>query len=235
MTSHAPEHAMPEARTVDLDIQGMTCASCVNRVERKLGKLPGVTASVNLPLETAKVQFPHDISDQTLISTVEAAGYTATLKKPMVPEHGGHEHDEHAGHEHLVPNHLLLRLIISAVFSIPLFVISMIPAAQFPHWGWVAFALATPVVFYGAWPFHKAAAINARHFSSTMDTLVSLGVLAAYLFSAIQLILDPQMTAHTGMAMSEHSLYFETAGWWPPYCCWAAIWNIEPSLRPRTR
>ena len=210
MTSHAPEHALPEVRTVDLDIQGMTCASCVNRVERKLGKLPGVTASVNLPLETAKVQVPRDVSDETLINTVEAAGYTATLKKPAVHEH--EEHGEHAGHEHLVPNHLLLRLIISAVFSIPLFVISMIPAAQFPHWGWVAFALATPVVFYGAWPFHKAAAINARHLSSTMDTLVSLGVLAAYLFSAIQLILDPQMTAHTGMAMSEHALYFETAG-----------------------
>ena len=212
MTSHAPEHALPEARTVNLDIQGMTCASCVNRVERKLGKLPGVTASVNLPLETAKVQVPHDISDQTLISTVEAAGYTATLKKPIVPEHDEHGHDEHGGHQHLVPSHLFLRLVISALFTIPLFVISMIPAAQFPHWGWVAFALATPVVFYGAWPFHKAAAINARHFSSTMDTLVSLGVLAAYLFSAIQLILDPQMTAHTGMAMSEHALYFETAG-----------------------
>ncbi|WP_334122420.1 heavy metal translocating P-type ATPase [Glutamicibacter sp.] len=210
MSSHAPEQAQPEVRTVDLDIQGMTCASCVNRVERKLGKLPGVTASVNLPLETAKVQVPQGVSDETLISTVEAAGYTATLKKPAVPEHG--EHDEHSGHEHLVPNHLLLRLIVSAVFTIPLFVISMIPVAQFPHWGWVAFALATPVVFYGAWPFHKAAAINARHFSSTMDTLVSLGVLAAYLFSAIQLILDPQMTAHTGMAMTEHALYFETAG-----------------------
>ncbi|WP_345471255.1 heavy metal translocating P-type ATPase [Glutamicibacter ectropisis] len=210
MSSHAPEQAQPEVRTVDLDIQGMTCASCVNRVERKLGKLPGVTASVNLPLETAKVEVPQGVSDETLISTVEAAGYTATLKKPAVPEHG--EHDEHSGHEHLVPNHLLLRLIVSAVFTIPLFVISMIPVAQFPHWGWVAFALATPVVFYGAWPFHKAAAINARHFSSTMDTLVSLGVLAAYLFSAIQLILDPQMTAHTGMAMTEHALYFETAG-----------------------
>lgn len=210
MSSHAPEHTTAQLRTVDLDIQGMTCASCVNRVERKLGKLPGVTASVNLPLETAKVQVPADVSDETLISTVVAAGYSATVKKPAQPEHS--EHDEHSGHEHLVPNHLLRRLIISAVFTIPLFVISMVPAAQFPHWGWVAFALATPVVMYGAWPFHKAAAINARHFSSTMDTLVSLGVLAAYLFSALQLIIDPQMTAHTGMKMSEHALYFETAG-----------------------
>ncbi|MGP9529475.1 heavy metal translocating P-type ATPase [Glutamicibacter sp. AOP5-A2-18] len=212
MSSHAPQKPIAELRTVDLDIQGMTCASCVNRVERKLGKLPGVSALVNLPLETAKVQVPVDVSDETLINTVEAAGYGASVKKPAQPEQHHHEGDEHSGHEHLVPNHLLRRLIISAAFTIPLFVISMVPAAQFPHWGWVAFALATPVVFYGAWPFHKAAAINARHLSSTMDTLVSLGVLAAYLFSATQLVLDPQMTAHVGMSMSEHALYFETAG-----------------------
>ncbi|MGQ3383448.1 heavy metal translocating P-type ATPase [Glutamicibacter sp. TV12E] len=230
MSSHAPEHALPEVRTVDLDIQGMTCASCVNRVERKLGKLPGVTASVNLPLETAKVQVPQDVTNEQLVQTVQAAGYSAKVKAPVHPaahtshEHyGGHEdqqksmphadeHGSHEGHDHLVPSHLLRRLVISAIFTLPLFIISMVPAAQFPQWGWVAFALATPVVFYGAWPFHKAAAINARHFASTMDTLVSLGVLAAYLFSAIQLILDPQMTAHIGMAMSEHALYFETAG-----------------------
>ena len=210
MTSETPTHS-PELRTVDLDIQGMTCASCVGRVERKLGKLPGVTASVNLPLESAKVQVPAGISDDELISTVKAAGYGASLKpEAKAPVH--HEEHEHGGHEHLVPNHLLRRLVVSAVFTIPLFIISMVPAAQFPHWGWLAFALATPVVLYGAWPFHKAAAINARHLASTMDTLVSLGVLAAYLFSSIQLFLDPQMTAHTGMAMSEHQLYFETAG-----------------------
>src|SRR5690606_11992045 len=168
-----------------------------------------------LPLETAKVQVPADISDETLISTVAADGYTASLRRPAKTAHAHHAgpgEEDHGGHEHLVPENLLRRLVISAIFTIPLFVISMIPGAQFPHWGWAAFALATPVVFYGAWPFHKAAAINARHFASTMDTLVSLGVLAAYLFSAIQLILDPQMTAHTGMSMSEHALYFETAG-----------------------
>ncbi|MFJ2316531.1 heavy metal translocating P-type ATPase [Glutamicibacter sp. NPDC087661] len=215
MTSHAPHETIPELRTVDLDIQGMTCASCVNRVERKLGKLPGVSATVNLPLETAKVQVPADVTDEALIDTVQAAGYTASLKHPPKPagsDHQGHGEHDHGGHEHMVPNHLLRRLLVSAIFTIPLFIISMIPAAQFPHWGWVAFALATPVVFYGAWPFHKAAAVNARHLASTMDTLVSLGVLAAYFFSAVQLILDPQLTAHIGMSMSEHALYFETAG-----------------------
>ncbi|WP_456505923.1 heavy metal translocating P-type ATPase [Arthrobacter sp. UYCu723] len=88
----------------------------------------------------------------------------------------------------------------------------MVPAAQFPHWGWVALVLATPVTFWSAWPFHRAAAINARHFASTMDTLVSIGVLAAYFFSLWQLIADPNITAHVGMSMSEHALYFETAG-----------------------
>ena len=214
MTSETHQDHATDLRTVDLDIQGMTCASCVNRVERKLGKLPGVSAVVNLPLESAKVQVPSDVTDDQLISTVEAAGYQANVKAPVhQASHQDHaDHDSTGAHEHLVPNHLLRRLIISAVFTIPLFIISMVPAAQFPHWGWAAFALATPVVLYGAWPFHKAAAVNARHFASTMDTLVSLGVLAAYLFSAVQLFIDPMMTAHTGMKMSEHALYFETAG-----------------------
>lgn len=194
-------------RTVNLDIQGMTCASCVNRVERKLGKLPGVSATVNLPLNSAAVKAPEDISDEKLIDAVQAAGYSANVKQP--PKHD--EHGHHGDHEHLVPDHLLRRLIVSAIFTVPLFIISMVPAAQFSNWGWVALALATPVVFYGAWPFHKAAAVNARHLASTMDTLVSIGVLAAYLFSLFELLRNPQMTAMTGMSMSEHALYFETA------------------------
>ncbi|MFJ2618498.1 heavy metal translocating P-type ATPase [Glutamicibacter sp. NPDC087344] len=227
MTSETGLTEPANHRTVDLEIQGMTCASCVNRVERKLGKLPGVSAVVNLPLESAKVQVPQDITVEQLLDTVKAAGYSASVLPPAHPvrhssghqpgnpepaERPGHSTDSPGEHQHLVPNHLRRRLIISAIFTIPLFAISMVPAAQFPHWGWVAFALATPVVLYGAWPFHKAAAINARHLASTMDTLVSLGVLAAYLFSAVQLILDPLMTAHVGMSMSEHALYFETAG-----------------------
>ena len=204
-----PQH--PTQRTVDLDIQGMTCASCVNRVERKLGKLPGVTASVNLPLENAKVTVPADISDEMLIETVKAAGYQASVRQP---EHGhqGAAPEEPTGTKPTEHGNLRNRVIFSLIFTIPLFVISMIPGAQFPHWGWVAFALSTPVVFYGAWPFHKAAAINARHLTSTMDTLVSLGVLAAYFFSVFELFRDPMMTAHTGGGMHEHTLYFETAG-----------------------
>lgn len=214
-------------RIVELDIQGMTCASCVGRVERKLGKIEGVEALVNLPLESARITVPQDVSDETLISTVESAGYKASLKvdqyaKPSAPTLHDGDQDVFEPPAQLEPipakaapavgADLKKRLIVAAIFTTPLFVISMIPGAQFPHWGWVALVLATPVTFWSAWPFHRAAAINARHFASTMDTLVSIGVLAAYFYSLWQLIADPNITAHTGMSMSEHALYFETAG-----------------------
>ncbi|MGP5726490.1 heavy metal translocating P-type ATPase [Arthrobacter rhombi] len=214
------EQTVAEGRILDLDIQGMSCASCVSRIERKLGKIEGVEASVNLPLESARVTAPASVSDTELLTAVEAAGYGASVRQD--PHHhpdnspqddGGQpgEHVDHLNHggsaEDLRP-----RLIVGAIFTIPLFLISMIPALQFPHWGWVALALATPVTWWSAWPFHRAALASARHFSSTMDTLVSIGVLAAYLFSLWQLLLDPAMTAGTGMGMSDHQLYFETAG-----------------------
>ncbi|MFF5792569.1 heavy metal translocating P-type ATPase [Paeniglutamicibacter sp. NPDC012692] len=221
-------------RIVELDIQGMTCASCVGRVERKLGKIEGVEALVNLPLESARITVPENVSDEQLIATVQSAGYQASLKvdqyasAPATPALHAHAAVEPASgspaanEPHTMPgmNHaadpsrsdLKKRLVVGAIFTVPLFIISMFPGAQFPHWGWVALALATPVVFWSAWPFHRAAAINARHFASTMDTLVSIGVLAAYFFSLWQLIADPNITAHTGMSMSEHALYFETAG-----------------------
>ena len=106
------------------------------------------------------------------------------------------------------------RLTLAAVLSVPVLLISMVPALQFANWGWVVFALSLPVVTWSAWPFHRAAAVNARHFASTMDTLVSIGVTAAFLFSAWQLLADPTLTQHAGMAgmdMTEHSLYFEVA------------------------
>ena len=216
-------------RIVELDIQGMTCASCVGRVERKLGKIEGVQALVNLPLESARVTVPENITDAQLISTIESAGYQANIKVDQYatvtstqatpgsptaatapeesrPALGTNHAAESAGAD------LKKRLIVASIFTLPLFIISMIPGTQFPHWGWVALVLATPVVFWSAWPFHRAAAINARHLASTMDTLVSIGVLAAYFYSLWQLLADPNITAHTGMSMSEHALYFETAG-----------------------
>lgn len=221
MEKHA-ERTATDDRVLDLDIQGMSCASCVSRIERKLGKLEGVEASVNLPLESARVSAPAAVGDAELLAAVEAAGYVARVRQDpkarmadqdeaVDQESGTSGESEHMNHGGSAKD-LSPRLITAAVLSLPLFLISMVPALQFPQWGWVAFALATPVVWWSAWPFHRAAAASARHFSSTMDTLVSIGVLAAYLFSLWQLLLDPAMTADGAMGMSEHQLYFETAG-----------------------
>lgn len=228
----------PAQRVIELDIEGMTCASCVNRVERKLGKLEGVEASVNLPLESAHVTVPATVTDQQIVDTVNATGYKATLRQAPAPhtrpaasdtanspghEHHNHHHDaepmhdEHSGHENHMDHGpsastLRPRLILAAVLTVPVFAISMIPALQFANWGWVVGALALPVVSWAAWPFHRAAAINARHLASTMDTLVSIGVIAAYVYSAWQLFADPRMTEHPGMeSMSGGGLYFEVA------------------------
>jgi Cu+-exporting ATPase len=214
------------SRLVELEIEGMTCASCVNRVERKLGKIEGVHASVNLPLESAQVTVPAGVTDQQLVETVNATGYRARVKaaghtdraEPAVTaEHAGQmDHQDHAGSEdHMAhggtARQLRPRLWVAALLTVPVVVISMVPGAQFPHWGWAALALSAPVVFWAAWPFHRAAAVNARHLASTMDTLVSIGVLAAFLFSAWQLAMDPMMTAQQHSGMAEGALYFETA------------------------
>lgn len=198
---------LPGSRVVELDIEGMTCASCVNRVERKLGKLDGVEASVNLPLESAHVIVPAGITDQQILDTVNATGYTASLRATTTSS----THQDHMAHGGTAAE-LRPRLILAAVLTVPVFLISMVPALQFPNWGWAAGALALPVVSWSAWPFHRAAAVNARHLASTMDTLVSIGVVAAYLFSVWQLALDPGMTEHPAQAgMETGGLYFEVA------------------------
>jgi Cu+-exporting ATPase len=208
------------SRVIELDVEGMTCASCVNRVEKKLAKLEGVEATVNLPLETAHVTVPAGITDEQITEQVASAGYKARIKRVTGEDHdetlaGAVAHHEdnmaHAGKA----SELKPRLLVAAVLAVPVFLISMFPAFQFPNWGWVAGALALPVVSWAAWPFHKAAAINARHFASTMDTLVSLGVIAAYVFSAWQLLADPRLTEHPGMEQmggaGSGGLYFEVA------------------------
>ena len=304
-------------RELELEITGMTCASCVGRIERKLRKLDGVEPAVNLALESASVKVPAGVSDQEVVDTVQRAGYGARITggaqhaepgvrtqtgadagepaassraaapgadsaapashrggtPPVSP--GGAPHGEHpvarsapstpdagagtagttssspvaptsgalrgsrerdegavrseqepAENEHRDPAlettpaqrrmaDLKKRFWVAAAFSVPVFVMSMVPGAQFPHWGWVAALLALPVVTWAAWPFHRATAVNARHLSTTMDTLVSLGVAAAYLFSLGHLLADPGMTAHAhlgaGTDMSGHQLYFESA------------------------
>ncbi|TQJ38959.1 Cu+-exporting ATPase [Arthrobacter sp. SLBN-112] len=203
--SHQELLHQPGTRIVELDIEGMTCASCVNRVEKKLGKLDGVSATVNLPLESAYVTVPEGITDEQLTSTVEAAGYKAHVRQQRTEA-------QRADQSAAIPvSSIRPRLILAAVLTIPVFLVSMIPAFQFPNWGWAAAVLALPVVTWAAWPFHRAAAVNARHLASTMDTLVSLGVAAAYLFSAWQLLADPRMTEHPGMEGMPGGLYFEVA------------------------
>ena len=163
--------------TADLVIGGMTCASCATRVEKKLNKLDGVTATVNLATETARVSFPDGLTVADLIAVVERTGYTAAL--PVPSELGAGQGDSAASRR---------RLLVSLVLAVPVIVLAMVPAAQFPAWQWVSLALATPVATWGAWPFHRAAAVNARHGTATMDTLVSVGVAAAYLWSLYALV-----------------------------------------------
>jgi P-type Cu+ transporter len=159
----------------ELVIGGMTCASCATRIEKKLNKLDGVTATVNLATETASVDFPATITVQDLIAVVEQAGYTAAA--PLRREQDAAPQD--AG--------LRRRLFACLALAIPVIAVSMLAPLRFEGWAWAALALATPVVTWGAWPFHRAAVINARHAAATMDTLVSVGVTAAYLWSAYAL------------------------------------------------
>ncbi|MGW5627516.1 heavy metal translocating P-type ATPase [Streptosporangium sandarakinum] len=160
---------------IELSIGGMTCASCANRIERKLNKLDGVTATVNYATEKAKVTFPEGIDPQQLIATVESAGYTAALPAPPKAESGQEAQEPE---DELRP--LRNRLVTSLVLSVPVIAMAMIPPLQFTNWQWLSLTLAAPVVVYAGWPFHKAAWTNLRHGAATMDTLVSLGTLAAF-------------------------------------------------------
>ena len=169
--------------TIELAIAGMTCASCANRVERKLNKLDGVTASVNYATEKARVQAPEGLDPATLIAQVEAAGYTATLPRPAGAETAADTVADNADAEPDSTRALRERLITSVVLAVPVIAMAMVPALQFTYWQWISLTLAAPVVTWGAWPFHRAAATNLRHGTATMDTLVSLGVLAAFAWS----------------------------------------------------
>jgi len=199
-------------RDVELDITGMTCASCATRIERKLNKLPGVEATVNFATEKARVRTD-DTPDSELIATVQAAGYDAVVPAPPdgAADAAPSRDDELASLRH--------RLIVSAALSLPVAVLSMVPAWQFTNWQWLALMLAAPVAVWGAWPFHRAAAVNLRHGAVTMDTLISVGVLAAFGWSLYALFFGG--AGMPGMRMSlqlfgtpqagGHELYLEVA------------------------
>ena len=201
----------------------MTCASCVGRVERKLRKIPGVDPAVNLPLESARVIVPEGVSDEQIVETINNAGYTAHLKNGPRAGAGTNASASGGGGQHTTPSMkggFTDRIIYAAILGVPIFLISMFPAFQFPNWGWVVAILTAPVAFWCAAPFHRAALINARHGSSTMDTLVSLGVVVAYFYSLAQLLMNPALTAHVhhaggsfwSMFTGHHApLYFDSA------------------------
>ncbi len=188
-------------RTVELEIGGMTCASCAARVEKKLNRMPGVEASVNYATEKARVALPEGTDVTDAIAVVEATGYTAALPpapEPARPAPGGTAAAPAAGGERDAAQtrtaELRHRVLVSTALTVPVVLLSMVPALQFLNWQWLALTLAAPVAVWGAWPFHRAAFTNARHGAATMDTLVSLGVLAAFGWSLYALFLG-----HAGM------------------------------------
>jgi len=182
-------------QTVELAIGGMSCASCAARIEKKLNKLDGVLATVNFATETARVTFPPAVGTDALIATVEQIGYSAA------PAVSAQEDDPDAAGEAAqtaaATDPLRQRLLVSIILAAPVVLLAMVPALQFRNWQWASLVLASPVVIWGAWPLHRAAALNARHGAATMDTLVSVGVGAAYLWSLYALFFgtagDPGM------------------------------------------
>lgn len=192
---------------VELAVSGMTCASCVARVERKLNRLDGVAATVNLPLESAHVVLSTDVTDEDLVGAVAAAGYEARVTRRRTASGAGEPPGEAPvpGTEYRGED-LLRRLRVSAVLTVPVLLLSMVPGLMFPGSEWLVAALALPVVAWGAWPFHTAAVRAARHASSTMDTLVSIGVLAATLWSLWVLVAEAVRPAAAGGGAG---LYFE--------------------------
>jgi P-type Cu+ transporter len=201
---------------IELPIEGMTCASCANRVERKLNKLDGVTATVNYATEKARVQFdPGAVATEDLVGAVEAAGYAATL-----PSSTPTAADERADAEQDAIALLGRRVLLAALLSLPALVLAMVPALQFDNFQWLSLNLVTPVVLWAAWPFHKAAWANLRHGAATMDTLVSLGTLAAWLWSLYALFIGDAGMNDMRMAFEviprpgagADQIYLETAG-----------------------
>ena len=171
--------------SLELQIGGMTCASCANRIERKLNGIDGVSATVNYATEKATVTVPHGYDEALLITEVEKAGYSATLRTPEKPASADATADTDD------PDTIALRdrLAASAALSVPVIAMAMIPSLQFTYWQWASLALAAPVIVWGAWPFHRAALANLRHGTATMDTLISLGTLSAFLWSLYALFL----------------------------------------------
>jgi P-type Cu+ transporter len=212
--AHRP--AEPGERRVDLAIEGMTCASCAARIERRLNDLEGVTATVNYATEHAQVSLPGNLDVVDVVAEVEAAGYGARLPEPADTQ----EADQAAPRPDDDPSRPLRdRLLISAALTVPVLAMAMVPALQFDHWQWLSLTLAAPVVVWGGFPFHRAAWKNLRHGTATMDTLISVGTLAALGWSLYALFFgeagDPSMRMGFDLSVDrgggEHEIYLEVA------------------------
>ena len=212
----------PRGRTVDLDIGGMTCASCAARIEKKLNRMPGVEATVNYATEKARVSLPEDLDPEDAIATVVATGYTARVPAAP-PGESPTASDTAPGDEEPAEateaSRWRQRLLVTTLLTVPVAVLAMVPPLQFDNWQWLSLTLASPVAVWGAWPFHRAAWVNLRHGAATMDTLISVGVGAAYLWSLWALFFTDAGTPgmrmrfdlFPGRNVGETNLYLEVA------------------------
>ena len=211
-----PDTKEEDRRELSLAVSGMSCSACSARVQKKLNKLPGVAARVSIATETARVSVePSGPSLDELIAAVRAAGYDAAeLQGGQAASAAG---DEEEARRPWWRTDRGVRLLVSAALSLPVLVVSMVPPLQFPYWQWVVLALTTPVYLWGGWPFHRTALTNLRHGGVTMDTLVSLGTTAAYLWSLWALLFGSAGDAAMRMEFSltasgaHDEIYFETA------------------------
>jgi len=208
-TSGTSAGAPSDAAHLELIVGGMTCASCAARVERRLNRIDGVAATVNYATEKATVSAPARLDPSELVAAVVGAGYTATIAAPPAAPAAG-DHDlpgqsaDSPGAATDAAAEARQRLLVSAALSIPVIVLAMVPPAQFDYWQWASLTLAAPVVVWGGWPFHLAAWRNLRHGAATMDTLISLGTLAAFGWSVYALFFGT--AGHVGMT---HPFSFE--------------------------
>jgi len=201
---------------VEIQIGGMTCASCAARIEKRLNRMDGVTATVNYALEQAKVHYGADLTPEDLVAQVEAAGYTAALPAPP-PTAAEQAAADEVDVDPTRP--LRIRFLASLALAVPVLAMAMIPGLQFRNWQWLSLTLAAPVATWGAWPFHRAAWMNLRHAAATMDTLISVGVLAAFGWSLWALFLghagDPGMKMGFSLNVAQGSgtdeIYLEVA------------------------
>ncbi|NLD76688.1 MAG: cation-translocating P-type ATPase, partial [Acidimicrobiales bacterium] len=223
----------PDLVTLDLQIGGMTCASCAARIERKLNKLPGVEASVNYATEAARVRVPAEVTEDDVTAQVEGLGYSVVqpAPAPVATEVGGGSVGSSAVDPQVAARaamddlhdreerDLRQRVIISGALALPVMLLSMVPPLQFDHWQWISLVLTAPVVVWGGWPFHRAALMNLRHGAATMDTLISVGTIAALGWSVYALLFTPAgddgmrmgFTFLTERGAGQHEIYLETA------------------------